>query len=95
MRNFAIGWLSRQLYRGSNTRKVRAVLEALELACGEYGKEFGFELKALSVEHLLPQKWKVTDYPLTADTTEGRATRARLLHSIGSLTLVTGNLMLR
>jgi hypothetical protein len=86
---FRDSWLSRQLYRGSNTRKVRAVLEALELAHGEYGKEFGFEFEALSVEHLLPQTWKATDYPLTTDTTEGRATRARLIHSIGNLTLVT------
>jgi hypothetical protein len=82
-------WLSRQLYRGSNTRKVRAILEALELANGEYGKEFGFEFDVLSVEHVLPQKWKPTDYPLPIDTTEGRATRARLIHSIGNLTLVT------
>jgi hypothetical protein len=87
--DFHDNWLSRQLYRGSNTRKVRAVLEALELAYGEYDKEFSFEFDTLSVEHVLPQKWRAADYPLTTDTTEGRATRARLIHSIGNLTLVT------
>jgi hypothetical protein len=87
---FHDAWLSRQLYRGSNTRKVRAVLEALELTSGEYGKEFSLELDDLSVEHILPQKWKVADYPLVADSAEARAARARLIHSIGNLTLVTG-----
>jgi hypothetical protein len=86
---FRDSWFSRQQYRGNNTRKVRAILEALELSYGEYGKEFGFEFDSLSVEHLLPQKWKAADYPLTAETAEGRATRARLIHSIGNLTLVT------
>lgn len=77
-----------RLYQGSNTRKVRAVLEALELKLRSSKQEFIPELDTLSVEHIMPQKWKLEDYPL-ADDAEARTTRDRLIHSIGNLTLVT------
>ncbi len=77
-----------RLYQGSNTRKVRAVLEALELKLRSSKQEFLPELDTLSVEHIMPQKWKLEDYPL-ADDAEARTTRDRLIHSIGNLTLVT------
>ena len=86
---FNTAWCHRRLYQGSNTRKVRAVLEGLEFGLRTSRQEFIPELESLSVEHVLPQKWKPEDYPLPEDTAEAREGRARLLHSIGNLTLVT------
>jgi hypothetical protein len=86
---FKVAWCRRQLYRGSNTRKVRAILEGLEFALRTSKQEFMPELDDLSVEHILPQKWRPADYPLPDDTAEAREERSRLLHSIGNLTLVT------
>jgi uncharacterized protein with ParB-like and HNH nuclease domain len=88
---FRDSWIQRQLYKGGSTRKVSAILEGLELGLGQYRKEFKFEFDTLSVEHVLPQKWRPEDYPLSADTAEAREKRARLLHSIGNMTLVTPN----
>jgi Protein of unknown function DUF262/Protein of unknown function (DUF1524) len=85
---FADKWTRRQLYRGSSTRKVRTILEGLEFALRTSRQEFLPNLDELSVEHILPQKWKPADYPLP-DTSEAREERARLLHSMGNLTLVT------
>jgi hypothetical protein len=86
---FKTAWSHRQLYEGRSTRKVRAVLEALEFKLRTSKQEFVPELESLSVEHVLPQQWKSEDYPLPADTPEAKEARARLLHSIGNLTLVT------
>ena len=86
---FKVAWCRRQLYQGSNTRKVRTVLEGLEFALRTSKQEFIPELESLSVEHILPQQWKLEDYPLLEDTTKAREERSRLLHSIGNLTLVT------
>jgi len=86
---FAEAWGHRQLYQGVNTRKVRAILEGPEVAMRSFEQEFLPELEPLSVEHVLPQGWIAADYPLPEDSSEARATRSRLLHSIGNLTLVT------
>lgn len=86
---FKTAWLRRQLYEGRNTRKVRTVLEALEFSLRTARQEFLPDLDELSVEHVLPQGWKPTDWPLPADSPEAREARQRLLHSIGNLTLVT------
>jgi hypothetical protein len=87
--SFKIAWSRRQLYEGRSTRKVRAVLEALEFSLRTAKQEFLPELELLSVEHVLPQEWKAEDYPLPADTSEAKEARKRLLHSLGNLTLVT------
>lgn len=86
---FEQSWLHRQQYEGSNTRRVRAVLEGLELGLRTAKQEFTPELEPLSVEHVLPQKWNAPAYPMSEDSTQARATRWRLMHSIGNLTLVT------
>lgn len=86
---FAQAWVHRQLYQGASTRKVRTILEGLELAMRSSKQEFLPEFDLLSVEHVLPQGWKASDYPLTDDSAEAREARRRLLHSIGNLTLVT------
>ena len=86
---FETAWSHRQLYQGQSTQKVRAILEALEFDMRTSKQEFMPELDSLSVEHVLPQKWKPEDYPLTVDNAETRESRKRLMHSIGNLTLVT------
>jgi len=86
---FARSWCHRALYQGRSTAKVRAVLEALELSLrGKKQEELALP-SGLTVEHVLPQKWRISDWPLATDTPETRAGRERLLHSIGNLTLVT------
>lgn len=86
---FEAAWLHRRLYEGSSTRRVRAVLEGLEMGLRNGKQEFLPDLEPLSVEHILPQRWDDRTYPLLAETPEAHATRMRLLHSIGNLTLVT------
>jgi uncharacterized protein with ParB-like and HNH nuclease domain len=86
---FSDKWQFNRLYQGSGTRKVRAVLEGLEMGLRSYKQEFLPELDLLSVEHIMPQKWKAEDYPLAADDAETRTQRSNLIHSIGNLTLVT------
>jgi hypothetical protein len=86
---FKAAWQADQLYRGSNTRRVQAILEGLELRLSPNHHEYRTDPKKLSVEHVLPQKWKPSDYPLLDATDSVKATRARLIHSIGNLTLVT------
>lgn len=86
---FRSAWSHRQLYEGRSTRKVRAILEALEFSLRTSKQEFLPELDSLSVEHVLPQGWESEKWPLKADTSQVRESRARLLHSIGNLTLVT------
>lgn len=86
---FKTSWTQDQLYKGSNTRRVQALLEGLELLLSPNHHEYRTDPKKLSVEHVLPQKWKPDDYPLMDGTDEAKARRARLIHSIGNLTLVT------
>lgn len=88
---FKAAWVHNQLYRGSNTNRVQALLEGLELQLSPDHHEYRLDPKKLTVEHVLPQKWRATDYPLMDDTDASKAARARLLHSIGNLTLITPN----
>jgi hypothetical protein len=86
---FEAAWIHRQLYEGSNTRRVQAVLEGLEFGMRTSRQEFLPDLAVLSVEHVMPQGWTEADYPLSTPTPEARADRRRLVHGIGNLTLVT------
>lgn len=87
--SFARNWCHRGLYQGRSTAKVRGILEALELALRGSRQESLALPDGLTVEHVLPQKWRIEDWPLIVDDMESRAKRERLLHSIGNLTLVT------
>lgn len=84
---FHDSWCARSLYRGRNTKAVRAILEAIELN-GRSSRQEYQSLPELSVEHVLPQKWEA-HWPLSEASPEQKLTRERLLHSIGNLTLVT------
>lgn len=86
--SFSRNWCHRGLYQGRNTSKVRAILEALELALRGKKQEALALPSGLTVEHVLPQKWG-KEWPLLTEDGELIAKRDRLLHSIGNLTLVT------
>lgn len=88
-KKFKEAWVYKQLYKGSNTRRVQAVLEGLELQLSPGHHEYRLDPKQLSVEHVLPQKWQPADYPLKDELDATKAARSRLIHSIGNLTLVT------
>ncbi|MBX5576002.1 DUF262 domain-containing protein [Pseudomonas aeruginosa] len=86
---FARNWCYRALYQGRSTAKVRGILEALELAMRGNKQESLALPDGLTVEHVLPQKWRPEDWPLSIDDQESKDKRQRLLHSLGNLTLVT------
>lgn len=49
----------------------------------------------VTVEHILPQKGSIADYPLPtlpadSDDTTAEARRKRLVNTVGNLTLLTG-----
>lgn len=86
---FRTAWVHNQLYKGSNTRRVQAILEGVELQLSPGHHEYRTDPRKLSVEHVLPQKWEPDEYPLADQTDAGKAARSRLIHGIGNLTLVT------
>ncbi len=85
---FRQAWCHRALYT-NRASKVRGLLEALELSLRSDKQEWQNLPTALTVEHVLPQKWAPDHWPIETMTDESIATRTRLLHSIGNLTLVT------
>ncbi|MER2510943.1 MAG: DUF262 domain-containing protein [Nitrosomonas ureae] len=89
---FLAAWLNAPLYRTMLRSRLRMVLEALdyELATA-FGEKYQLQEK-LTVEHLLPQQWQA-HWPLpTEATAETVATRDRLLHTLGNLTLLSKKL---
>lgn len=88
---FRRAWCHRPICRGRSSAKVKAILEALEFGLYSSGRQEFNPLMAgdLTVEHVMPQKWR-THWPLrVADDAEAVERRERLLQSIGNLTLVT------
>lgn len=85
---FRQAWCYRALYT-NRASKVRALLEALEMALHSTKQEWQNLPNTLTVEHVLPQRWTPEYWPIDAMTDEAVATRTRLLHNIGNLTLVT------
>jgi hypothetical protein len=85
---FRQSWCFNALYT-NRAPKVKAILEALEMALRSDKQEWQDLPMTLTVEHVLPQNGSPTDWPVDDPSDEGRATRQRLLHSIGNLTLVT------
>lgn len=68
------------------------VLEALEDAARtSLAEESHVSRGTLTIEHVLPQKWQA-HWPLDSDDPEAVGHRERMLHSLGNLTLVNGQL---
>lgn len=94
---FLAAWLSAPLYAKSRPDRSVMVLRALGEKMTTSKNEQQLLAGSLSVEHLLPQKGALTDYPyaealpLAEGETEQRR-RERLIHTVGNLTLLTGEL---
>lgn len=87
--SFEQNWVYRPLYKGKNTAKVRAILEALERGMRSSRQEFIDVPDNLTVEHVMPQRWQ-EHWPILDERPEAIAMRDASIHSIGNLTLVTG-----
>lgn len=90
---FQEAWLTVAAYRALVRRRVRMLLEALNLALHSDKTEQVRINKTLTVEHLLPRSWE-THWPLSEqeDESKARNRRSTLLHTIGNLTLLTHSL---
>lgn len=91
-REFQDAWLNKGLYEMLVQRRVRMLLEALELRLRSSKTESLSFKKKLQIEHLMPQDWK-KNWPLPEDClqderaeTERRNAR---IQTIGNLTLLT------
>jgi hypothetical protein len=94
---FKTGWLSKPIYVKSRADRSAMILRAIEEKMHTPKNETVTLSKQLSVEHLLPQKGTLTDYPFagtmplaTGETPE--RCRSRLIDTIGNLTLLTQEL---
>ncbi len=93
---FEKSWLSKPVYVKSRVDRCGMVLRALEDAMHTTKTE-SLRKGTLTVEHILPQKGTLEDYPYSEEmpSTEGETTertRLRIVHTIGNLTLLTQEL---
>ncbi len=90
--SFEYAILDMPLYRLLTRGRLRMVLEALEDAARTgLSEESHVARGSLTVEHVLPQKWQA-HWPLDDNDPEIVGHRERMLHSLGNLTLVNGQL---
>lgn len=89
---FRRGWLSKPLYVKSRPDRAVMILSALDARLLTTRTEAVPLPSELTVEHLLPQRGSLVDYLLPeADAGDEApvAARARLIHTVGNLTLLT------
>lgn len=90
-------WLSKPIYVKSRPDRSAMILRALEARIRTPKSEPVTLLEGLTVEHLLPQQGKLSDYPyadsmpLEQEETPERC-RQRLINTMGNLTLLTREL---
>ncbi len=94
---FQRAWLNKPVDILLQRGRAAMVLEALEEAMRSSKTEGVQYPGSLTVEHVLPQQWRESDYPLPApaqgeDEEVVRSRRYALLHSFGNLTLLTQSL---
>ncbi|MBZ9916584.1 MULTISPECIES: DUF262 domain-containing protein [unclassified Mesorhizobium] len=91
---FRLDWCSRVFYSNLRRARVLMILQALEehyQTPGALGEPVvGFDFAKLTIEHIMPQKWR-DHWPFDGDES-GRVNRDRALHGIGNLTLVSNAL---
>ena len=88
--------VNRSLLGPASAARTRMILEAIESDFRQsLWREHPADLakQSLSVEHIMPRQWRTPDWPspnldLGDSTENAEAVRARLVHSIGNLTLV-------
>lgn len=95
-------WLGRDQYKGSRQPRLRYIFEAIELAKRTALNE-DIEIKsALTIEHIMPQKWR-TNWPIPGfdylddddadpDHVAQKVQRDGVVDNLGNLTLLTGPL---
>ncbi|MDQ3379642.1 MAG: DUF262 domain-containing HNH endonuclease family protein [Actinomycetota bacterium] len=89
---FEFAILDMPLYRLLTRGRLRMLLEALEDAArSSLADEKHVARGALTIEHVLPQKWHA-HWPLADGDIEAVGHRERVLHSLGNLTLVNDKL---
>lgn len=91
---FEKGWMDKAAYVKSRPDRAVMLLAAVDTAMRTGMNEFSHTPVELTVEHLLPQKGSLTDYPYPTepDTPDGLtpdARRFKKMHTIGNLTLLT------
>ncbi len=87
--------LSEPLYNRLKRARLRMILEALEDHLRTPKSEDGHvSRRRLTIEHLMPQAWTPTTWPLpgVGEAAAEAAQRNVILHSLGNLTLVTDKL---
>lgn len=94
---FEAAWLLKPIYTKSRPDRSAMVLRAIEARIRTTKSEAVILPDFLSVEHLLPQKGALADYPYaeTLPLLSGESVercRERMLHTIGNLTLLTSEL---
>ena len=85
-KEFRDGLVTYQLYEGSRSEQRRLIIETFEQ---DYEHKEPAELKGLTVEHIMPQD--LTDEWRAALGSDANAIHARLLHTLGNLTLTGYN----
>jgi hypothetical protein len=94
---FRESWLSKPLYMKSRPDRSAMILGAIEAHIRTRRNEAVKLPVSLTIEHLLPQKGSLSDYPfddampLLAGENSDRC-RERMLHTVGNLTLLTSEL---
>jgi hypothetical protein len=92
-----IDWVARTQIFAIAPRRVLTLLLMVEDQLRRRGNErVEFDVAELTIEHLMPQRWDEQEWPLTetdpvAQERE-RRDRAKVIHTLGNLTLVTENL---
>ncbi len=86
-------WLTRDVYHGLGHR-AKLVLEAIDLQLATSKQEQVHLPGVLTLEHLMPQAWQETDYPMPPAQDEAthvilQERRTMLIHTFGNLTLLT------
>ncbi|MCK4546367.1 MAG: DUF262 domain-containing protein [Candidatus Eisenbacteria sp.] len=81
-----------EIYKWMKQARTRMVLEAIERAMRDGKSEKIAIREKLTIEHIMPQEWRL-NWPMPDDATpEDEAKRNETLHRFGNLTLVTGKL---
>ena len=91
---FGRAWLREPAYDRLRASRVAMILQAIEASHHGPKQEKIHVDGDLTVEHVLPQGWKESDYPLPKDAGSSLEEspverRRRLMHSFGNLTLLT------
>ncbi|MBK7189537.1 MAG: HNH endonuclease [bacterium] len=89
-REFKQAWRDQPVFRRMTRQRVRMILLALEDHLHDDKNEAVKFDKKLSIEHLMPRRWKTAHWPLpgTAEPESEMEERDRALHTIGNLTLL-------